>query len=228
MIPTPTRCPACGGMYGSRDCQGNVFLCPDCSGTVERFAEIERIMKGDTVIDTVLVNLYGGPGTGKSTTAAHLFALLKQRGVSAELVQEYAKGVVWEEHFAKLEDQLYILAKQNRHTARVMGKVSVVITDSPILLSLIYGRDCPTAFKQTVRDLHNLRCSFNVFLKRVKPFEQAGRVQDELKAKELDYAIREMLTDEGVQTFQCDADRNAAPHILNALAADYRWLRAML
>ena len=50
---------------------------------------------------TKIVNLYGGPGTGKSTTAAALFAEMKIRGVNCEYIQEYAKDKAWE--FGKIE-----------------------------------------------------------------------------------------------------------------------------
>lgn len=45
---------------------------------------------------TKVINLYGGPGTGKSSTAGMLFAHLKLRGVNCEYVQEYAKDAAWE------------------------------------------------------------------------------------------------------------------------------------
>ena len=46
---------------------------------------------------TVVINLFGGPGCGKSTIAAELFAILKKQGYEVELVTEYAKDKVWEE-----------------------------------------------------------------------------------------------------------------------------------
>jgi hypothetical protein len=41
---------------------------------------------------TVVVNLFGGPGTGKSTTASGVFYHLKRDNRNVELVQEYAKA----------------------------------------------------------------------------------------------------------------------------------------
>ena len=38
-----------------------------------------------------VVNLYGGPGAGKSTAALQLVAELKKRGINADYVSEYAK-----------------------------------------------------------------------------------------------------------------------------------------
>jgi len=45
---------------------------------------------------TVLINFYAGPGAGKSTTSAKIFAALKDRGECAELIQEYVKTWAWE------------------------------------------------------------------------------------------------------------------------------------
>jgi hypothetical protein len=43
---------------------------------------------------TILVNLYAGPGTGKSTMAANVFSELKWMGVNCELALEFAKTKV--------------------------------------------------------------------------------------------------------------------------------------
>lgn len=42
---------------------------------------------------TLLVNLFGGPGTGKSTTRAGLFNTLKLTGVNSEEVPEHAEMI---------------------------------------------------------------------------------------------------------------------------------------
>jgi len=44
----------------------------------------------------LLVNLFAGPGTGKSTTMAGLFSELKFMGVNCEQAPEFAKEKVWE------------------------------------------------------------------------------------------------------------------------------------
>ena len=48
--------------------------------------------------NTLVVNLYGAPGSGKSTGAAYLFSRLKMNGVDCEYVPEFAKSAVWEEN----------------------------------------------------------------------------------------------------------------------------------
>ena len=57
-------------------------------------------------MDTLVINLCGGPGTGKSTLSANLFAKLKMAGVDVELAPEYVKDLVWEESFKKIENQI--------------------------------------------------------------------------------------------------------------------------
>ena len=57
-----------------------------------------------------IINIYGGPGVGKSTGAAMIFAKMKMLGINCELVTEYAKTLTYEKRFEILqENQLYVL-----------------------------------------------------------------------------------------------------------------------
>ena len=89
--------------------------------------------------DTIIVNLYGGPGTGKSTGAAYIFSMLKMTGVDAEYVTEFAKDKAWEGNQEVFKCQFYITGKQAYRIARCFGKVDVIVTDSPIRLGKIYA-----------------------------------------------------------------------------------------
>ena len=79
-------------------------------------------------------NLFGGPGCGKSTLAARMFAKMKQLGIDCELVTEAAKDIVWE---GGVLDQYGLFAEQLRRVKRLEGKVDIAITDSPILLQAV-------------------------------------------------------------------------------------------
>ena len=166
---------------------------------------------------TLVVNFFAGPGAGKSTLAAGLFAELKSRGVNCELVTEYAKDKVWEESFGVFRDQLYVFAKQAHKIRRVLGKVDVVVTDSPLLLSLHYGAKEQDIFEDTWWDLvmieHSRVPSLNVFLRRVKKYEPSGRTQTEDKAKEIDQQILDLLAGNRVPHIQMLGGLGVVPEL---------------
>lgn len=170
---------------------------------------------------TVVCNLYGGPGTGKSSTASQLFSLMKWEGEDVELVDEFAKQLVWEEHFNCMADQLWVSANQNRKLERLKGKVRYIITDSPLDLCWVYGQNyMPKTFIPFILDIADQYDNFNVMLRRKKAYNPKGRIQDENGAKDLDGQIRHMLTNvrKGID-FEVDATPDAAPLILERLRA---------
>jgi Cdc6-like AAA superfamily ATPase len=149
----------------------------------------------------LIVALYGGPGTGKSTTAALMFGALKQRGHNVELVTEIAKGFTWEERWNTLQYQPYVISKQLRDYDRLYGKVDAMVTDTSSLLGLLYGRPDPKrpevfrAFSNWITTDWAARRTLNVFLERSPDikYEAAGRYQDAKEALDLDRRTRELL-----------------------------------
>lgn len=164
---------------------------------------------------TLVVNLYGGPGTGKSTTAAETFAKLKHNGVNAELSTEYAKDLVWEGRDYLLSDQIYIFAKQNRKLVRLYGKVDVVVTDSPLYLSYYYSRN--QNILGLVRAESEKADNLHIFLVRKKAYNPKGRYQSEEEARRIDEGIRKMLESESIPFSQIVADHDAADSIMELI-----------
>jgi len=136
--------------------------------------------------------MLGGPGSGKSTTAAAVFAELKWLGVVAELVQEYAKDKVWEGHFNILSNQFYVFAKQHQRLLRLEGQVEVAITDSSILNSIIYNNSNPD-FNSVVLEEYKKFNNLNFFIQRKKDYVQIGRTQTESEAIDIDGKIKNLL-----------------------------------
>jgi adenylate kinase family enzyme len=167
---------------------------------------------------SLIVNIWGGPGSGKSSTAAHLFAKMKQAGYSCELVSEEAKKIVWEGHLNLLEDQWYISAMQNRKLMRLKGKVDYIITDSPLLMGTLYmDSSYPQSLRSCVEDINDYYCNYHAMLNRVKPFVQAGRSQDEEGARRIDTMCRELLEERNLCDFEVDGDSKAAKKIMQNL-----------
>jgi len=132
-----------------------------------------------------VINLFGEPASTKSTTAAGLFALMKRHEYDVELVTEFAKGCVWEDRPRTLDDQLYVSAKQNHQLERLRSKVRYAISDSPLLLGILYSR-CSVrfpSFHQLLSEVFFSYENFNILLTRVGRYQQSGRVQTEAEAK---------------------------------------------
>jgi hypothetical protein len=157
---------------------------------------------------TKVINFWAGPGTGKSSCAADLFAEMKWAGHNVELIDEYAKVKTWEKHMNILEDQMYISAKQNRKIERLQGQVDWVITDSPLLMCIPYiPKGYCSHFKPLIREMFNRYDNINYFLVREKAYNPVGRNQTEQEARALDTQIKDLLEQEQLTFIELPANR---------------------
>jgi hypothetical protein len=168
----------------------------------------------------LVINLFAGPGAGKSTTAAGVFAELKTRGYSAELVTEFAKECAWEGRSGPLRCQPYVFGEQLWRLERLRDRgVDVVVSDSPILLSAIYAPDdTPAAFHDVVFHYHERMQALDVFLRRVKAYDPRGRFQDLREAQALDERILRTLDLSPRPFLTLPGNRGAVAPIVDAAA----------
>ena len=143
------------------------------------------------------ISIYGGPGTGKSTISTKLFAELKARNHSIELVQEYIKMDAYRGNYPKSFGQLNVFSRQLHLEDERLEFVKTIVTDSPVLLPIVYSHQYK--FEGT-RHLVSLARMFerhfpsvNFYLHRKYPFNTEGRFQDELEAKQIDESIRSVM-----------------------------------
>lgn len=145
----------------------------------------------------LVVNLWGAPGSGKSTTAAGLFFLLKINKWHVELVTEFAKDMVWERNESIFGDQVRIFAEQNRRLRRLdeYGGVDVAITDSPLPLPAFYQpKDYLAGFTPLVMEQFNRYHNVNYLLqRRAHSFEALGRRHGETQAVAIENDLRTFL-----------------------------------
>ena len=160
--------------------------------------EEEKILTVRDGKQTLVVNLFAGPGAGKSTTAAGVFFELKSRGVNCELAAEYAKDLCWEERHKTFQDQIYIFGKQYHRIHRLLGQVQCIITDSPILLTPVYDSETRESLEKLVVEEHNKMWTYNAFLKRKKAFNPKGRNHSLDESQALDKLIGDMLFKHGI------------------------------
>lgn len=151
---------------------------------------------------TIVVNLFGGPGSGKSTGAAYIFSQLKMAGINCELITEYAKDKTWEKNMTALDCQEYILGKQSYRMKRCADKVDVIITDSPLPIGLFFNNDPAlenVEFFKTVMNLFNKYDNRNYLLTRIKPYNPIGRNQTQEEADNIGEQIQDFLDDNEIE-----------------------------
>lgn len=161
----------------------------------------------------IVINLFAGPGCGKSTTAAGVFSLLKLHGVDAELVTEFAKDLTWEGRHKTLSNQYYIWAKQYHRMWRLRDSVDVIVTDSPLLLSLMYGDVCESHRDTVIETFNNTFDNVNYILHRVKEYNPKGRNQTEQQARRIDIGVAELLQSEQIPYITVTGNYTGINHI---------------
>lgn len=173
-----------------------------------------------------VINFFSGPGVGKTTTAAGFFYKMKVNGDNVELVNEYARELIYEgrmDHMMYAQD--HILGEQNRRLHILKDHVDFAITDSPLLLSIVYLPDnYPRSFVPFVVDLFNQYDNINILLKRGDAPYQAddgGRRQTEEEALVLDRQIENLLDTYSENIFHIfKVTENVVDRIYARLTAD--------
>ena len=172
------------------------------------------------MMETKVINLFGGPGVGKSTTMAGIFQKLKILGYECEMAPEYAKEKVWEQAEFTMEDQIYIFAKQLHKIWRLSGKVEYIICDSPLLNSIIYDKRKNPYFRDLVVDQFKSYRNINFFIKRGTKYIENGRQQNEEEAKEIDEMLLQLFEIYGIDFQEIQINNLNSPSLTDKIV-DY-------
>ena len=174
--------------------------------------------------NTKIINLFGGPGSGKSTITSGLFYELKKRNISCDNPYEFPKQVAWEDNKSQITDQLYIFANQHRGIVRSYGKVDFIILDSPILLSLAYkngyDKGYPASlygesFDKMVFDVYNQYTNINFLLNRdSEKYQTDGRFQTQTESSIFHNRIKNILDDHDLTYFNMEVNGDTVDKII--------------
>lgn len=170
----------------------------------------------------IVVNLFGAPGAGKSTGAAYIFSQLKLKyNINAELVTEFAKDKVWEDNAKALDNQAYVFGEQSYRISKMDGKVDIVVTDSPLLLSKLYNSSSilGESFNETVVKVFNSYTNMNFFINRVKKYNPAGRLQTEEESDKLSTKLFKELQELSVPFEMINGDLEGYNKIIDEIIA---------
>ena len=146
------------------------------------------------------INIYGGPGVGKSTLAARIYSDLRRGFFNVELVREIVKDYVYLGRPIKPWDYVHTFGQQfEAENLPLSAGVKSIITDSPLFLQCIYAfeNDSP-AYEPLVdlcRKFDEEFPPFNILVVRsdATPYETIGRWQNKTEAIKVDKTIRDAL-----------------------------------
>jgi nicotinamide riboside kinase len=170
-----------------------------------------------------VVNLFGGPGVGKSFLSRPLVHQLCTLGVKCQPVQEYAKELTWDNDQIAIQDQIHILGNQHHLLRRLMFHgVDVAVLDSSLLLGLVYAsHDMPEPFYDLIWATYDSFNNVNILVTRdpLRPYEQMGRNQDPEQAKQADQTARMILDGNGLPYLKITSDQvdEAVEYVLTSL-----------
>lgn len=171
---------------------------------------------------TMIVNLFGGAGCGKSTLAAGIFEALKMEHKNVEKVTEFIKPWTWIGRTPKWSDQMYILGNQIQSESILYGKVDVIITDSPIWLPAYYQEkfDKKTSMKiatqSIVKEIEDEGMKYvHFWLEKIENFQEEGRYQSKKEAHEIHEDLRHYLEEEiGLELLDIPVDHDTRKKIV--------------
>ena len=165
----------------------------------------------------LVINLFGAPGAGKSTGAAYIFSELKQRGVNAELVTEFAKDKTWEGNLLALSCQEYVFGKQSYRLARCRDDVDVIVTDSPLPLAIIYNTNPALGrpFNQVILNVFDTYDNLSYYVTRVKGYNPKGRNQTAAESDALGEDIKHLLEYHRIPYEVIEGDKDGYEYILD-------------
>ena len=167
--------------------------------------------------ETLVINLIGGPCSGKSTVAAELFARLKKMGVHCELVSEYIKERIYEENKTITTHQISIFGMEHYSIVNKIGKVNVIVHDGSFINNIIYKPiENPEFDNLIVSEYHKFN-NLDFFIKRGNiEFEDYGRIHNLKQSKELDKIIKDTYNKYGLSFIEVEA-RDAVDKIIPIL-----------
>lgn len=150
----------------------------------------------------ILFNIWGTPGSGKTTTAAALFLAFKRAHRHVELVGEQARWHMQNGSTCMLEDNQFVVSALQFEKVKSLERVGceVAIAECPFQQGslydehLIYHNELKALLKKCA-DYFSLNGhgTYNVFVERAHAYRAGERRETEEHAKSFEPKIRDLI-----------------------------------
>lgn len=185
---------------------------------------------------TLVVNVFGGPGTSKTRVAHAVADALCDKGLAAEYVPSYAKELCWDKTDPKARaldrsraerlldgsypSQLAILDEQSKRLFRLVGQVDFAVTDSPLPLVSLYMREGEGAerLRRRVAAEFASHDNLNLLVARGEgAYLEAGHNQTRAQALEKDAELEALVEGMGIPVERVAGPAAAASVVARAV-----------
>ena len=173
------------------------------------------------------VNIFGGPGSGKSITAINIRVELGFKDYNIELVEEVVKDWTYISRIPEGCDDFYLTASQiQKEDIRLRAGVGVIVSDSPIFIQYFFSRYHNVSLQEPIRlaslEFEKLYPSLNIFLDRENKFyDEVGRYEKLKEAKRIDILLKATLVENKIsfRSFSCLAQKDIIDYVESRLEA---------
>lgn len=163
---------------------------------------------------TLVINLIGGPCSGKSTISAELFARLKKMGIKTELVSEYIKDRIYEENKTMPNNQIAIFGMEHYNISNKLGKVDVIVHDGSFLNNILYNKESNKEFNDLIVSEYHKFNNLDFFIKRGNiEFESYGRIHTYEQSLQIDEKIKNIYKESQAEYIEVES-RDAVDKII--------------
>lgn len=172
-----------------------------------------------------VINFFGSPGAGKTTTAMWLTACLKKKQIDAEISLEFVKEYILSGNDNLLAYQNYIFAQQERQLRILQNsnEVEFAVTDAPLLHSAFYEPEkYPVFFKDLVFEIFNSYDNVNFFVRRTHPYSHQARIHNEEKSDYIDKKMPVFLMNYNIPFIEINSTDDLDDKVLNYILENHR------
>jgi hypothetical protein len=158
------------------------------------------------------INLFGGPGVGKTSLAHWLTSELAKANVDVEYVDEWIKRLAYQKTEINGWMQRHVFNRQlEKEEFFLRHGISTIVTDSPLLMQMAYMEKLPQSKRFIPLCLADLKVfdeeyrSINILLERGNlPYKSLGRWETHEEALAMDLRIKRLMEEHLGEFYEFD------------------------